>query len=79
MACKSAGKPVSKAKPEKPVEAGKAVTAKGKDSNASKQKVQIVEPPKDAKPQDDDDDSDDDDMMYEDDDSEVIFFYFRVY
>ncbi|XP_075487869.1 histone deacetylase HDT1-like [Primulina tabacum] len=61
------GKPVSKAKPEKPVEAGKTVAVKGKDSSTGKQKVQIVEPPKDVKPQDDDDDSDDDDMMFDDD------------
>ncbi|KZV21120.1 hypothetical protein F511_35385 [Dorcoceras hygrometricum] len=63
------GKAVQKAKPEKPAEAEKAVGAKGKDSNTGKQKVQIVEPPKGAKPQDDDDDDEsDDDMMSEDED-----------
>ncbi|XP_073155020.1 histone deacetylase HDT1-like [Henckelia pumila] len=65
------GKPLSKAKPEKPAETGKAVAAKGKDSNSGKQKVQIVEPPKGVKPQDDDDDSSGDDgMMSEEDESE---------
>lgn len=54
-----------KAKQEKPAEA---VKAKGKESDAGKQKVKIVEPIKD------DDDDTSDDMMSEDDgddDSEV--------
>ncbi|XP_073317163.1 histone deacetylase HDT1-like isoform X2 [Primulina huaijiensis] len=70
----SNGKSVSKVKPEKPAETGKAVTTKGKASNSGKQKVQIVEPPKGVKPQDDDDDDDDDsddDEMSEDDDEEA--------
>ncbi|XP_057779340.1 histone deacetylase HDT1-like [Salvia miltiorrhiza] len=58
-------RPEPKVKQEKPAEA---VKAKGKESDAGKQKVKIVEPIKDANPEDDDDTSDD--MMSEDDDED---------
>lgn len=52
----------------KPVEAGKANAAKGKESDPGKQKVKIVEPNKDDNPEDDDDSSDD--LMSDDDDED---------
>ncbi|KAL1549338.1 Histone deacetylase hdt1 [Salvia divinorum] len=57
-------KPEAKAKQEKPADA---VKGKGKESDAGKQKVKIVEPIKDANPGDDDTS---DDMMSEDDDED---------
>lgn len=61
-------KPEPKAKLAKPVEAGKANAAKGKESDPGKQKVKIVEPNKDDNPEDDDDSSDD--LMSDDDDED---------
>ncbi|KAL1549337.1 Histone deacetylase hdt1, variant 2 [Salvia divinorum] len=57
-------KPEAKAKQEKPADA---VKGKGKESDAGKQKVKIVEPIKDANSGDDDTS---DDMMSEDDDED---------
>lgn len=61
-------KPEPKAKLVKPAEADKANAAKGKESDAGKQKVKIVEPKKDDNTEDDDDSSDD--LMSEDDDED---------
>lgn len=74
MACNIAGKPESKAKQEKPAEAEKANAAKDKETDAGKQKVKIVEPNKDVKPEEDEESSDDDLMSEDDDedDSEVL-------
>ncbi|KAL0309587.1 UNVERIFIED_CONTAM: Histone deacetylase HDT1 [Sesamum radiatum] len=69
LAIANNGKPESKAKPEKPVEAEKANAAKDKESDAGKQKVKIVEPNKDAKPEEDEESSDDD-LISEDDDDD---------
>ncbi|KAK4432528.1 Histone deacetylase HDT1 [Sesamum alatum] len=63
------GKPESKAKQEKPVEAEKASAAKGKVSDAGKKKGKLVEPNKDVKSQEDDESSDED-LMSEDDDED---------
>ncbi|KAG8374158.1 hypothetical protein BUALT_Bualt11G0101700 [Buddleja alternifolia] len=57
------GKPETKPKQEKPAAAEKANAAKGKASDAGKQKVTIVEPTKD-------DESSDEDLMSEDEDDD---------
>ncbi|XP_011101488.1 histone deacetylase HDT1 [Sesamum indicum] len=64
------GKPESKAKQEKPVEAEKASAAKGKESDAGKKKGKLVEPNKDVKSKEDNESSDEDVMSDADDDSE---------
>ncbi|XP_051132148.1 histone deacetylase HDT1-like isoform X2 [Andrographis paniculata] len=61
-----ARKPEPKAKPDTSADAQKAKAAK--DSDTGKQKVKIVEPKKDEKPEEDD--SSDDDSMSEDDDDD---------
>lgn len=66
--CNFTAKPEPKAKLVKPAEADKANAAKGKESDAGKQKVKIVEPNKDDNTEDDDDSSDD--LMSEDDDED---------
>ncbi|PIN03196.1 Histone deacetylase [Handroanthus impetiginosus] len=63
------GKPELKPKKEKPSEAKKANAAKDKESDAGKQKVKIVEPNKDAKPEEDEESSDED-LMSEDGDED---------
>ncbi|KAL6521145.1 hypothetical protein OROGR_017714 [Orobanche gracilis] len=71
LVAKSVVKTEPKAEQEKsPAEAVKADTSKGKESDAGKQKVKIVEPIKDENSEDVDESSSDDDMMSEDDEDD---------
>ncbi|KAK4478709.1 hypothetical protein RD792_014207 [Penstemon davidsonii] len=71
MSCKFSGKPKSKAKQEKPVEASKKATAaKDKESDSGKQKVKIVEPNKDVNPNEEDESSEGDFMLEDDDEDD---------
>ncbi|CAA0830398.1 Histone deacetylase HDT3 [Striga hermonthica] len=64
------GKPESKPKEGKAVEAAKANADKGKESDGGRQKVKIVEPKKDVDASEEDDESADEDAMSEDDDED---------